>query len=116
MEASKNIELVLVFILASMPFLIIFHRIWTNKGLGARSIQFLAVGMLVPAVLILSLEAVIDSATVGTLIGAMVGYLLSGIGEFNKNKNGTESEPKTKPEPRLKLELERKPKPKPKGH
>ena len=112
MEAPKNIELVLVFIMASMPFFVIFHRIWTNKGIGARSIQFFAVGMLVPAVLILSLEHIIDSATTGTIIGAMAGFLLAGVGEFNKERNGTESEPKSKPKPGPEPKLKLKPRPK----
>jgi hypothetical protein len=58
------------------------HRIVAGKPIGGRSIQFLGVVFLVPVILILALEKILDGATIGTLIGAVVGYLLSGIANY----------------------------------
>ncbi len=62
---------------------IIWQRLRSGKtGLGARVIQLCAVVMLVPAIVILGLEGIFDSATLGTLIGGLVGYVLSGVGQY----------------------------------
>jgi hypothetical protein len=62
---------------------IIFERLMSGKyGLGARIIQLCAVVMLFPAILILGLERILDAATIGTLIGGLVGYVLSGVGDY----------------------------------
>ena len=64
---------------------VLWHRIVTGKSLTARSIQFVAVAMLVPAIVLLSMEKVLDGSTVGTLIGGLTGYLLSGISNYDKS-------------------------------
>ena len=56
------------------------ERTRTGRGIGVRVIQLATVCMLVPVVFILALERTLDSATVGTLLGAVAGYILSGIG------------------------------------
>jgi len=64
----------------------VFVNRWqTKKGIGVRIIQFLAVLLVVPAVLVLALERLLTSETVGTLLGAIVGYILSGIGKDEGN-------------------------------
>lgn len=62
----------------------IFWQRWVSgkNGLGARVIQLTAVIMLFPAILILGLEGILDAATIGTLIGGLVGYVLSGVGDY----------------------------------
>jgi len=58
------------------------------RGIGARTIQFAGAIMLVPIILILALEKTLEPATLGTVIGAVIGYLLSGIGEaFVSSRN-----------------------------
>ncbi len=64
--------------------LVMLQRIWSNKSLTARSIQFVAVVMLVPAIIVLAMEKVLEGATVGTLIGGLTGYLLSGISNYDR--------------------------------
>lgn len=54
------------------------------RGIGARAIQFIATIFLLPIILILALEKLLDSQVVGTLIGGLMGYLLSGIANFDK--------------------------------
>jgi hypothetical protein len=46
-------------------------------GLGRRALQVIVIVMMVPAVLILALEKIIDAALIGTLIGSLLGYVLS---------------------------------------
>jgi hypothetical protein len=67
---------------------IIWQRVQSGKtGLGARIIQLSAVIMLVPAIVILGLEGIFDSATLGTLIGGLVGYVLSGVGQYQPSRD-----------------------------
>ncbi len=61
---------------------VIWQRILHKKSLSARSIQFVAVVMLIPAIVILALEGAFKDSTVGTIVGGLIGYLLSGIGEY----------------------------------
>ncbi|WP_322105503.1 hypothetical protein, partial [Paraburkholderia sp. J41] len=60
---------------------------YQERAIGARVIQLAAVVMLIPVILILALEKILDGATPGTLIGGIVGYLLSGISEFDRSRN-----------------------------
>ena len=49
-------------------------------GFDRRVIQFLTIVFIVPAILILALEEILDKQATATLIGAITGYVLSGIG------------------------------------
>ena len=51
----------------------------TKDGMR-RVIQFLGVILVIPTIIILALEKVLSAETTGTLIGAVTGYLLSGLG------------------------------------
>ena len=42
--------------------------------------------MVLPVILILSLQGILKPDAVGTLIGALVGYLLSGIASYDSRK------------------------------
>ncbi|WP_370194129.1 MULTISPECIES: hypothetical protein [Aurantimonas] len=85
LRAFIEIAAAAVFLLG--PIGVIVERYKSKRGLGARAIQFCAVLMLIPAVLILALEKVLEPSTVGTLIGALTGYLLSGLGEYKPNQS-----------------------------
>jgi len=52
-----------------------------KRGIGPRTIQLAGALMIVPVVLILALEKTLEPATLGTVIGAVIGYLLSGVSE-----------------------------------
>jgi len=52
-----------------------------KKGIGPRTIQLAGAVMIVPVVLILALEKTLEPGTLGTVIGAVIGYLLSGVSE-----------------------------------
>ncbi|WP_174902151.1 hypothetical protein [Burkholderia pseudomultivorans] len=94
-----NVSVIEIIAAATIPVafvLVIIDRIVNKRGIGARAIQLTAVGMLVPLILILALEKILDGATVGTLIGGIVGYLLSGISEFDKGRDANSSTKKGK--------------------
>jgi len=80
------IEIIAILAVLAGPVGVLVERLWRDKSIGARSIQFCAVVMLVPTIIILSLEGVLEPATTGTLIGALTGYLLSGIGDYQPRK------------------------------
>ena len=56
-------------------------------GIGIRLIQFLAVGLLIPSIVILALEGFLDKSVLGTLLGTIIGYVLSNIGDESKAKD-----------------------------
>lgn len=64
----------------------IIQRVVSKSGIGARFIQYVAVVLIIPGIIILALEKAISSETTAALLGAITGYLLSGIGEL-KNEN-----------------------------
>lgn len=66
---------------------VLFERYSSKRGIGVRVIQFLAIVLLVPTILILALEDVLSSETVATLLGAAIGYVLSGIGKDEPAKD-----------------------------
>lgn len=60
---------------------VFYERYRSKRGIGVRVIQLLTVTLVLPTILILSLENVLTGQTTATLIGAVVGYILSGIGK-----------------------------------
>jgi hypothetical protein len=72
----------------------LYHRIRLQFGIGERAIQLVGLCLIIPAILILSLESKIQGETLGTILGAIVGYALSGIGSPDQKKK-PEKESKT---------------------
>jgi hypothetical protein len=52
-----------------------------NATLGAKSIQFLAIVFVLPLMLVLGIMNVLGRETIGTVVGVVVGYVLSGFGK-----------------------------------
>jgi hypothetical protein len=52
-----------------------------NMAIGIKTIQFLAVAFVLPLVLVLGILNVLGRETIGTIIGTIVGYVLSGAGK-----------------------------------
>src|ERR1700689_1043228 len=59
-----------------------------HKGIGARIIQLCVVVLIFPTILILGLEKVLTGETLGTLLGGVMGYVLSGIGDYKPKTEG----------------------------
>lgn len=64
----------------------LYHRIRLEFGIGNRAIQFVGMCLVVPTVLILGLEDKISKENMGTILGAVIGYILSGIGGSDQKK------------------------------
>ena len=94
MDTKNIVELIAGAAILVGPIAVIVERVVADRGIGARAIQFAAVVMLIPTIVILALERIIDAPTVGTLIGGLSGYLLSSIGEYRPDrKRGSDDEP-----------------------
>ncbi len=50
-----------------------------NAVIGTKVIQFLAIAFVLPLVLVLGVMNVLGRETIGTIIGTVVGYVLSGF-------------------------------------
>jgi len=75
------------------PFVVIILRLTIRKqvrkldgtvemqpfGIGVRVIQLIAVLILVPTIAVLGFEGILTGEGIGTLMGAIVGYVLGGI-------------------------------------
>lgn len=90
MTAREIVEIILAVLIAAVPLGFLIHRTIAKKsetehfGIGVRAVQFVGAGMLIPAIILLALESLIDGSTVAALLGALVGYLFAGITEFDR--------------------------------
>ena len=91
MQTKEIIELVLVGIMVVSLIGLFINRAHLKKGIGARIIQFTGVSLVVPLIGILALEGVLQAQTTGTVIGALLGYLLSGISSYDSNKSSNDN-------------------------
>ena len=86
MEFKGIIELLVASIMVAGLIGIFIERLITKRGIGVRVIQFLAVTLIIPSILILSLEGILEAQASATLFGTIVGYVLSGIGKDEVTK------------------------------
>lgn len=98
MTASEYIQLIAMGTMFVAVLLLFVERMKSGRGLGARTIQLTSVFLIVPMIFVLALEKVLSSETTATLIGALIGYVLSGIGDFRpdgkEGKKEKDLEPK----------------------
>ena len=66
------------------------ERIYTKKGIGARTIQITGVLLVVPMIGILAMQDILERQTTATLLGALTGYLLSGVGSYEPTNKSAE--------------------------
>jgi hypothetical protein len=52
-----------------------------NATLGMKTLQFLAIVFILPLMLVLGVMNVLGRETIGTILGVVVGYVLSGFGK-----------------------------------
>lgn len=52
-----------------------------NAVIGVKTIQFVAVIFVLPLLIVLGIMNVLGRETIGTLLGVIVGYVLSGFGK-----------------------------------
>ena len=88
MTTKELIEIIMASIMALVLIGLFLRTMIQKKGIGARIIQFTSIAFLIPTIVILSIEGILPGATVGTLLGGLAGYVLSGISNFdNRNSN-----------------------------
>jgi hypothetical protein len=66
----------------------VWQRRASSKTIDTAAVQFIAIVFLLPVILILALEKVLDGMTVGTLIGAFTCYLLAGARDKGAGGDG----------------------------
>jgi len=79
-------QALVIFMFASL-IIVFAERIYSKKGTGARTIQLVGVLLIFPLIGILALQGILEKQTTATLIGALTGYLLSGVGSYEPTKN-----------------------------
>jgi len=79
------IEIVACVIMVGGVLGVFIERARAMRGIGVRAIQFLTITLVLPSILILAMENVLSDQTTAALIGAIVGYVLSGIGKDESN-------------------------------
>lgn len=84
-QVVEILQLIALLIMVAAAMSVVLVPRLTERDGMRRAIQFLAVVLVVPAILILALGQVLMPETVGTLMGAVMGYLLSGIGAETPN-------------------------------
>jgi len=88
MEIKHIVEIIAAAMLPLGLVILMSVRLYLQKSsIGARVVQFITVIMLIPTILILALEGILDDTTVGTLLGGFAGYVLSGLSNFDSAPN-----------------------------
>jgi drug/metabolite transporter (DMT)-like permease len=75
------IAIIAVLIMAGGLGGIYYLIIKQNAAIGTKTIQFLAIVFILPLLLILGIMNVLGKEIIGTLLGVIVGYVLSGFGK-----------------------------------
>ena len=94
MTPRALIEVILAVAILAAPVALLIHRTIAKKadgsnfGMGIRMAQFVGAATLPPMLTILALERLIDGCTVAALAGAFVGYMFSGVADFERRNKG----------------------------
>jgi len=81
MEWRFAVEIIAVLIMFGAVGGIFYGALKGILALNFRTIQFVAIAFLVPAILIMSLERTIGSEASSAFIGIIIGYVLSVLGK-----------------------------------
>ncbi|THD36229.1 MAG: hypothetical protein E7773_09955 [Sphingomonas sp.] len=87
------IEVILAASMMLVPLAILVQRMFAKTkegahfGMGVRITQLVGVCNLPPALIILGMEGLLDASAMAALGGALVGYLFSGLAEFDRRKS-----------------------------
>jgi hypothetical protein len=84
MTAISWVQIIVSLAIPITLIVVWLNRVRTDKGIGVRTVQFVAAGMVMPAVIILALNDKIGGETSAALIGAFIGYLFANISNFDK--------------------------------
>jgi hypothetical protein len=73
------ISLIAALIMAGGLYGIYYLVVKQNATIGTKAIQFLTIVFVLPLLIILGIYNVLGRETIGTLLGVVVGYVLSGF-------------------------------------
>lgn len=93
-ETTQWITKALVIFMFVALIAVFAERVYSEKGTGARAIQLLGVLLIIPLIGILALHNVLEKQTTATIIGALTGYLLSGVGSYEPSNKKTSKKKK----------------------
>lgn len=72
------ISLIAALIMAGGLYGIFYLVVKQNATLGIRTIHFLSIVFVLPLLIILGIYNILHAETIGTIVGVIVGYVLSG--------------------------------------
>ncbi len=72
------IEVIMLAIMAIGAAGVLLERLWSGRGIGMRVIQFTMILIILPAIVILTLEDRLDA---GPLFGTVIGFVLGSFGK-----------------------------------
>jgi hypothetical protein len=75
------IAIIASLIIAGGLYGIFYLVVRQNATIGIRAIHFLAIVFVLPLLIILGIYDKIDRGTIGTVLGVIIGYVLSGFGK-----------------------------------
>jgi hypothetical protein len=75
------IAIIASLIIAGGLYGIFYLVVRQNATIGIRTIHFLAIVFVLPLLIILGIYDKIDRGTIGTVLGVIIGYVLSGFGK-----------------------------------
>lgn len=81
------VEIIIALTPLIATLLILRERIINKKGTGVRTIQILTIAIVVPIIALLKLKNLLDDATLGTLLGALLGYTLSDLAKSKTDQD-----------------------------
>lgn len=82
---GKDIVEVIAALTIPISFIgVIWHRVKSEMGMGYRSLQFLAIGVVMPVILILALESKLAGEAVAAIVGGIVAYLFAAAAKESK--------------------------------
>jgi hypothetical protein len=76
-DAKNLVELGALALVAITVLALVHNRSRVSKGIGIRTIQFLAVPTIPAFMIVLGLEHLIDVSAIATVVGVLVGYVFS---------------------------------------
>jgi xanthine/uracil permease len=86
MTAANYLVQIIVSLAIPLSLVVVWaNRAKTEKGIGVRTVQFVAAGTVMPTIIILALNGKIGGETSAALIGAFIGYLFANISNFDKS-------------------------------
>ena len=94
---SQWLEVALVLFMLIGLVLVLYERIKSGKGPWKGTVQTLAVILVFPTIILLAFEGKVKEDATATLLGALIGYVLSGMGKETTTNSPT---PPDQPKPK----------------